>query len=99
MHGIFDVDAVIAKVVEKLDVDALVSDFMSRIKLRKLSLYFVVDEIPDCGEFHFLGMAYSLESAREIRDGTKTYRPQILQLSLGKLLWMAVQSGGAAKVQ
>lgn len=87
----FGSTAMIEKLVERLDIDALVRDFMGKIHIQDLDLFFVVDNQPyDHKAFAVVGMAYSLEAAQELIESKRRqiYDPRILQLDLGRILWL-----------
>ena len=83
------------KLIGKLDLDKLAVDFMERMKIQPFDLYFVILQMPDCSDYEVLGMAYSKETAREIKlEAQRTHRTgevRALCLDIGKLIKVVEQ--------
>ena len=84
----FDIETLIEKAMEHIDMEAIAADVMKDLKINELELYFIVDKPPGTDDYEFLGMTYSLPAAREMVSGLKhpPYAASILKLDLGKLL-------------
>lgn len=74
-------DKWIPAIMESLDLDVLAKDAISKIKIRGIEIFFVYAVRGD--SLRVLGMAYSLEAAREIKRKKKD---KIIKLNLGNLI-------------
>jgi hypothetical protein len=100
--SIFDLEGLIEKVISKLDVEAIAADVMSKMKIQKLELYFVVGQQHDQEGYEFAGMAYSSAAAYEIMEQAKGFYSMdvlTLRIDMGRLLDELVRMGVAEEVR
>lgn len=90
------------RLLGKLDLDELAADFMSRLKIQPFDLYFIVLQEPGAGDYEILGMAYSRESAQELKvESQRKHRAgtvKALCLDIAKLLKVIEQFQAAYEV-
>jgi hypothetical protein len=93
--GLFDnFERLIEKAMEHINMEEITAQVMQDLKITDLDLFFVVyrpDGFEDC-DYEFVGMAYSIESARELRDDSGT-GGEILKLDMMKMVPLAKQMG------
>lgn len=90
--------------VKRLDIDSLAKDFMQKMKVGPLDMYFVVAKYPDDEHYEMLGMAYAegaakeikKENARDVRNGDGHIK--ILRFDMGRLLKIVEDMGAAQEV-
>ena len=95
----------LAKLLGKIDIERIIKEVMDDLQLKSLHLYFVLDlgEAEFSDELSFVGMAYSPESAREIKrvyDARylSAHTTEIHELKLEELLHLAIKMGMTEKV-
>ena len=93
LFGKFNIEDMIEKAMEHIDMESITADVMAGLKITDLDLFFVVDWQPDCDEPDFVGMAYSDQSARELKENAILYNPEILKLDLMKMVPLAKELG------
>src|SRR5574338_1537753 len=87
--------------VKRLDVDKLAKDFMQKMKVGPLDMYFVVAKYEDDEHYEMLGMAYAEGAAKEIkRDHARIVKSdgghiKILRFDMGRLLKIVEDMGAA----
>ena len=84
------------KLVHKLDLDKLIVEFMEKLKIGPIDMYFVIKRQPGTEEYEILGLAYSLRAAQEIKQEHRAVDSKIFCFDLGKLVKL-VEGLGAAK--
>jgi hypothetical protein len=98
LFGKFDLESMIEKAMEHIDMEEITAQVMEDLKITDFEMYFVVDQQPDCEEYDFLGMAYSMKSAVAIMTEASTYSPEVLKLDIAKLVPLAKELGFVRKV-
>lgn len=88
----FDLKSMIDKAMEHIDMDKITTDIMQGFKITDLDIFFVVREDQTIQGYEFIGMAYSLNSARELRDDAG-HDGEILKLDLMKMVPLAKKMG------
>ena len=99
LFGKFDLESMIEKAMEHIDMEEITAQVMQDLKITDLDIFFVVDNQPDCEEPDFVGMTYSIESARELKENAILYSPEILKLDMMKMVPIAKQMGFVETVQ
>ena len=94
----FDLDKLVARILEHIDTDEIAADLMKRFKMEKFDIFFVVDEMEECCYYDFIGMAYSLDAAREMVKESKSYNVKILRGDMGKLITALMKTGNLEEV-
>ena len=95
----FDVDRMVARILEHIDTDEIAADLMKRFKLERFDIFFVVDEMEDCCGYDFLGMAYSIEAAREIMKESGSAHSKIFRADMGKFVDSLMAMGNLKEVR
>ena len=94
LFGKFDLESLIEKAMEHIDMEEITADVMKDLKITDLDMFFVVREDQTLHGYEFIGMAYSLESARELQDEDDyPLRAEILKLDMMKMVPLAKQMG------
>ena len=79
--------SIVERLLSSIDIDAITKDVMSKLVVKDLELFFVVKQFPDSDDYELVGMTYSKDAARELRDAqSKRWPAKIIQLDMGKLL-------------
>lgn len=90
--------------IRKLDIDKLAKDFMQKMKVGPLDMYFVVAKYDADEHYEMLGMAYAEGAAREIKkDFVRVVKAdgghvKILRFDMGRLLKIVEDMGAAEEV-
>jgi hypothetical protein len=90
----FDLEAMIEKAMEHIDMESITADVMKDLKITDLDIFFVVGmpEEPD-EDPEFIGMTYSIDSARELQRPMGTLDSEILKMDMMKMVPLAKQMG------
>ncbi|MEE8566355.1 MAG: hypothetical protein V3S76_01275 [Candidatus Bipolaricaulota bacterium] len=94
----FDLESMIERAMEHIDMESIAADVMAGLKIENFDMFFVVDKPDGQDEYEFLGMAYSIKSAREMRDEIRSANPEILQLNIANLVPLAKKIGAVEVV-
>ena len=86
------------RIMSNIDLEAVTKDAMSKIVITELEMYFVVHRLLDNEHYELVGITYSKESAKKLRDSNCKFEPRIIQLHLGKLLRIVEDMGGIEEV-
>ncbi len=88
----FDIEHMIEKAMEHIDMEEITAQVMADLKITDLDIFFVVYKPDSFDEYEFVGMSYSIESARELRDSSGS-GGEILKLDLMKMVPLAKKMG------
>lgn len=89
-----DLEHMIEKAMKHIDMEEITSQVMADLKITDLDIFFVVREDQTLQGYEFIGMAYSLDSARELRDGDDhPLRAEILKLDMMTMVPLAKKMG------
>jgi hypothetical protein len=107
----FDIETLIEKAMEHIDMEAVTRDVMSKLILKEVDLYFVVErsneEIHPCigtaqvlPAYTFLGMAYSESAAKKLADEEDAdgERAKILRFDMGALVTLVEKLGATKEI-
>ena len=88
----FDLEHMIEKAMEHIDMEEITAQVMHDLKITDLDIFFVVREDQTIQGYEFIGMAYSIASARELLDSSGG-GGEILKLDLMKMVPLAKKMG------
>ncbi len=88
----FDLESMIEKAMKHIDMEEITAQVMADLKITDLDMYFVVYKPDGFDEYEFVGMAYSIASARELRDDSGG-GGEILKLDMMKMVPLAKKMG------
>ena len=91
LFGKFDLEHMIEKAMEHIDMEQITADVMQDLKVTNLDMFFVICKPDGADDHEFVGMAYSIESARELKDTVED--SEILKLDMMKMVPLAKQMG------
>ncbi len=89
----FDLERLIEKAMEHIDMEEITAQVMADLKITDLDIFFVVDKPDGQDDFEFIGMTYAIDSARELRDEVRSANPEILKLDMMKMIPLAKEMG------
>jgi len=98
LFGKFHIEDLIEKAMEHVDMEQITADVMADLKITDLEMFFVIDNLPDSEIPDLVGMAYSLKSARELKEDAALYSPEILKLDIASLIPLAKNMGAVEVV-
>jgi c-di-GMP-related signal transduction protein len=87
----FELEHMIEKAMEHIDMEQITADVMKDLKIIDLDMFFVVCKPDGSEDYDFVGMAYSIESARELKETVEA--SEILKLDMMKMVPMAKSMG------
>lgn len=99
MIPLFDIEHLIEKVISKLDVKEIAADVMSKMKIEKLDMYFVISSLHDSDQYELIGMTYNKEAAQELRKDNLWQDPRVIKLNMGKLLKLLEEMNAVEEVE
>jgi hypothetical protein len=88
----FNLEDMIEKAMEHIDMEEITAQVMHDLKITDLDIFFVVYCPDGYDVYEFVGMAYSIDSARELRDDSGG-GGEILKLDMMKMIPLAKQMG------
>jgi hypothetical protein len=94
----FDLEHMIEKALEHIDMEEITAQVMADLKITDLEMFFVIDNLPDSDIPDLVGMAYSIKSARELKENAALYAPEILKLDIANLVPLAKEIGAVEVV-
>jgi hypothetical protein len=93
----FDLERMIEKALEHINMEEITAQVMADLKITDLDMYFVVKNVDgDPEDYDFVGMAYSIESARELQDTVQF--SEILKLNMMRMVPLAKSMGYVEEV-
>lgn len=98
MIPLFDFEALIEKVISKVNVEEITTDVMSKMKIEKLDMYFVIHSSHDSDQYELIGMTYSEKAAQELRKENLWQDPRVIKLDIGKLLKLLEDMGAVEEI-
>ena len=88
------------RIMERLDLEAVTKDVLSKLIITDLDLYFVGYQMPDCEGYTFVGMAYNEQAAEIIwLENSKLYPCDIFRLDMDKVVTLISESDIAEKIR
>ncbi len=96
----FDLESLIEKAMEHIDMESLAREVMGRLVLKDLELFLVVRKFQGSDEADFVGVTYGEEAGAKLakEEGSDHHPCTLLRIDMGKLTTMAENAGIAEEV-